>query len=297
MRAIRDSVLDALDRAGGPRGLDLGLRVLLVLFVLSPTVLTEEWFFRFPLRGLAIAALVLPPLHRDPRLWGALAALMLAKTLRNWWTQDNHLFLLTWFSCGAALALFSRDPERETARNARLLLGIAFAFATLWKALASGEFLDGSYFEYTFLTDPRFAHVARVAGASADALQRDLQHVHALASTGGPSAVPLESGSAVGGFARAAAIWTCVIELAIAVTCLAPSASLLSRARHAALWAFAATTYFAVPVEQFGWTLMGLGAVAAAGERGAVRAGYVLAALLVLAYDNLPIATALVALY
>ena len=289
-------LLAVLDRLGGTQGVDFGLRFVLLLFVLSPTVVSDEWFFRFPLRSLAILALVAPPLLRDPRLWSAIAALMLAKSVRNWWTQDNHLFLLTWFCCAVALSLRTREPDRDAAWNARMLLGIAFAFAALWKALVSGEFVDGTYFEYTFLTDARFAHVAAIAGVPADVTRADLRAVATLAEPGGPASVVLRSGGWLGTMARLSALWTCAVELAIAVTCLAPSASPLSRARHSVLWVFALTTYAAVPVEQFGWTLLCLGAVSASTERGAVRAAYLLVALAVLAWDHVPIAGAVSAL-
>ena len=46
---------------------------------------------------------------------------------------------------------------------ARWLLAAVFALATLWK-LSNVAFVDGSFFEFTLLTDSRFAPVATVIG-------------------------------------------------------------------------------------------------------------------------------------
>jgi len=270
---------------------DVSARMVFALFLLSTWVTTDDWTFKLPLRVIAIAALVLPPLHRDPRLWAALAAVMVVKTLRHWFTQDNHIFLLTWFAVGMALSLRSTDPARAACRNARRLIGLSFLFAALWKGPLSGEFMNGSYFTYTFLTDFRFHGTARLfAGVPEEALQDNYAAAYQLGG-GTADAVVLHGLSPrLHVVALVAAWWTFAIESALAIVFLAPETwRRLHRARHALLLLFGATTYLVVDIETYGWSLMALGAAQSEPERPGLRALYLATGLLILAYDYMPL--------
>lgn len=271
--------------------LDVSARMVFALFLLSTWVTTDLWYWKLPLRVLALVALVLPPLHRDARLWAAFAALLLTRTWVQWFTQDNHLFLLGWFALGTALALRAPDPLRAARECARLLIGLTFLFAALWKGALSPEFLDGGYFTCTFLTDPRFHGAARVLGGVPD---QALARSYGLASElfqPGTAAVALEGLSPrLLLVSRCAAWWTLAIEAGLALCFLAPAAwERTGRARHVLLWTFGLTTYLVIDIKTFGWTLMAVGAAQAEPERPHVRALYFAVGLAILALDYVPV--------
>ena len=151
------------------------------MLAVSDWVLGEQWMYKAPLRVLAIAALVAPGLHRSRLVWTALAAVMAAKTLDNWWLQDNHVFLLTYWIVGLAGALHLPAPVPPLRTCARLLIGWSFLFAALWKVALSPDFLSGAYFRYTFLTDVRFFDAAALlGGVDPEVLRQNLAAVDRL---------------------------------------------------------------------------------------------------------------------
>lgn len=261
------------------------------LFVLSTWVTTEQALFLIPLRAIALAALILPPLHRDPRLWTAFVLLLCAKTVENWFTQDNHIFLLTWFSVGMALSLRSTDPIRAVRLNGRRLIGLAFFFAALWKGPLSGEFMNGTYFTFTFLTDPRFHGAARVLGSvPEETLRSNYAAVLQLANASVETVTLAGVSPRLQFVATAAAWWTFAIESSLAITFLAPESwGRLHRSRHAVLLLFGATTYLAIDIETFGWSLMAMGAAQSEPERPGLRALYLATGVLILVYDYVPV--------
>ena len=136
--------------------MDLALRLSLLLFVISSWIVGYDWQWRYPLRALALTGLIIPGLYKNRGLWLLIAFTMFTKSIYNWWTQDNHIFLLTWWSLGVAIALHTAAPERAMATCGRLLVGLSFFFAVVWKVLLSPDFIDGSYFQFAFFTDRRF---------------------------------------------------------------------------------------------------------------------------------------------
>jgi hypothetical protein len=288
---LRDSLRALARRFEACDPIDVGARTLFALFLLSTWVTTDLWYFKFPLRALSIAALVLPPLHRDPRLWATFAVLLCAKTARNWFTQDNHLFLVTWFSVGMVLALRSSDPLRAARENARRLIGLSFLFAALWKGPLSGEFLNGSYFSFTFLTDPRFHGAARlVGGIPEEALAWNYGTVARLAQAGVESVTLAGLAPRLLLASRLVAWWTFAIESALALAFLAPERwKRLHASRHILLLVFGVTTYLVVDIKTFGWSLMAIGAAQSEPERPGIRALYFAVGLLILAYDCFPV--------
>jgi hypothetical protein len=287
---VLDSLRAAARRFENCDAIDVGARMVFALFLVSTWVTTEVWYFKLPLRALALAALVLPPIHRDPRLWTMFAALLFCKSIRNWMTQDNHIFLLTWFSIGMSIALRARDPERTVCDLGRRLIGLTFFFAALWKGPLSGEFMDGTFYAHAFLTDDRFRGSAQLfAGVPFDTLMLNASEVTRLEA--GADAVVLQGVTTrLMVVARIAAWWTFLLEAALAVTCFVPEAwSRVRASRHGLLLLFGLTTYLVVDIETFGWTLMAIGAAQTAREEHVLRALYFITCVVILAYDYVPI--------
>ena len=266
-------------------------RLALMVMLLSSWVTTDDWAFKVPLRVLAIAGLLVPPWHMSRALWAGVATLMVARTLDNWWVQDNHIFLFTWWTIAMWAALSVRDSPDVLARSSRLLLGLCFFFATLWKGFLSPDFMSGDYFHYTFLTDVRFEEAARLLGGlDRAAFEHNRKAIGTLADgTATVDTLKLHGTAQLALLTQAVTWWTAFIEGALAVTFLAPVASRLGRARHATLFAFAWTTYMVARVETFGWTLLVIGLAQCEPDRRLTKVLYVASVLLVMIYDYVPI--------
>jgi hypothetical protein len=289
---VRTSVLGRTCRAIAEADtLDLVTRLTLVFLLLADWIVGGDWRLKLPLRAIAIVGLVAPPLHRNRTLWLLLASLMASRTVLNWWTQDNHVFLLTYWCLAVYLSLTTDEPAETLAVNGRALIGLSFAFAALWKVVLSRDFLDGTYFHYTFLADPRFQDFGAVFGGMSSASYDEI--ARALAQLGDPTAsvevVQLPSTSMLVALAKLSAWWTAAIESALAAAFLLPSRFGVARYRHALLLLFACTTYLVATVATFGWVLMTIGVGQCEPELRRTRVLYVATCLLVLAYGYLPL--------
>ena len=271
---------------------DVATRLTLVLLVLFDWVVGTDWWLKLPIRVLAVSGLLVPGWHRQRTLWALIAAVMSLKTLGQWWTQDNHLFVLTWWCIALALCLRLPDPQQALARNGRMLVGLAFGLATLWKGFLSPDFMSGNYFHYTFLTDPRFLDFTSLLSGIGDAVHQ--HNREATIALGDPAkdvfVAQLETSRAIATSARLVTWWTVLIEGAIALTFLWPYGRGPSRYRHWTLLVFSASTYMVASVATFAWTLLILGLAQCEPRLRRTRVLYVAILLLVLLYDyaNLP---------
>lgn len=243
----RTAVLDAVDRRLQTSGLVTGATLVLVLLAT-----TDAWYVAAPVSVLAAAALVFPELRDRPLLWWALLGCLGAGVHQVWTQADNHQYLIIYWVLAVALAAGSIDPSRARAVAARWLLAAVFTLATLWK-LSNLAFVDGSFFEFTLLTDPRFAPVATAIGG-ADAHDLEINRTVFDAMEGARSGASFEL---LGLTPRVAVVadvltsWTLAIEAAVALAFLSPGASWLGRHRDHLLITFTVTTYLAAPVLGF----------------------------------------------
>lgn len=259
----------------------LALRVTLLLLLLRP--LGSGWL-RPSILVLAVVGLVLPRVLHHPALWLALAGLAGWRVVAGWPLADNHAYLLVYWCLAIALVRLAPDPRQALAWNGRALVGLAFAFATLWKLL-SPDYLDGRFFRVTLVEDQRLERFATaLGGIDRDALleRREFvaQHVDGPGLAGeAPSEPP-----GLRTLALAATWGTLALEAAVAVAFLAP----LGRGvwlRHALLLFFCITTYAIAPVASFGWLLLAMGVAQCEPGARHLRLAYVAVfALLVLYY-------------
>ena len=145
----------------GSLAIDLALRLTLLDLLLRPV---GNWLLRPFILGIAAIAILRPGWLRNPTVWLALATLTAARFMLDWPLADNHAYLLAYWCLAAGLALWTPDPDKALAFNGRILVGLVFLFACLWKFAGSDNYVDGTFFQVTFLTDPRFEGFAQVAG-------------------------------------------------------------------------------------------------------------------------------------
>ena len=145
---------------------DLTLRFTLLALLLRPV---GDWTVRPFVLLLACLGLVSPRALRSPYTWGLLTLLTGWRVVADWPLSDNHAYLLCYWCLALACSLLATDVRSSMALNGRLLIGLTFLLATLWKALLAPDYLDGTFFRVTMLTDPRFEDVSLQLGGLTDA--------------------------------------------------------------------------------------------------------------------------------
>lgn len=254
-----------------PRAL-LILRLTALLLLLHGAT---RWTLDVPLR-IACGAMLLSPVLLTTRLvWLGVTGVLIAGNLLDWAYIDNHKYLLVYWCAACTLAVSSSDPDSVLSWNGRILLGLVFSLAVLWKLLA-GEYLNGEFLHFTFLLDGRLETPVRMLGdldPSALSLNRLLKA--ALSSVPHPEGfVVLASNSRVSSVALLASFWTLLIETTLAVVFLAPGLSRRSRLVHPLLMAFVATTYFLLPVTGFAFALVVLALSCCPTDNRRIRIAY-----------------------
>jgi hypothetical protein len=248
------------------------------------------WFVRPAILAAAALVLISPRALRTSAVWAGVAILVAVRIADDWPLADNHIYLLAYWALAIALALRARDVSHALSTASRWLLGLAFAFAVLWKVFLSQDYLDGRFFRVTLLTDPRFAEVAMlIGGLSADELMANRRALDPL-----PDGAALATPSAVIEPPRLRALaivstWGIVLlEVLVAITMLGPPPVIPAGLRHILLLSFCAITYAFAPVAGFGWLVLVMGA-AGTGEADVwVRRVYAGAFLVVLFYSEIP---------
>ena len=211
-----------------------------------------------PMQVVALAGLVFRPMRLKPALWFLLTALFLIASAGLWWWElENHSLLIMYWCLAFGLSLLATDRRQSLARSARIITGLVFLLALVWK-LTSQEFVDGGFFEFVLLTDNRFSTVAEgIGGLSVGASDANAA---AMANWWSPNylanSVHLESAPGIEPLAQAMTAWTLLIEGFIALTFLLPRGRRIGRFGESALLVFIATTYGLAPVVGFGWVLL-----------------------------------------
>ncbi|HEU4428767.1 MAG TPA: hypothetical protein VFT98_08435 [Myxococcota bacterium] len=268
-------------RLGALDPVDLALRLTLLDLLLRPI---GSDGVRPAVLLLAGGGLALPPLLRRPELWLALGALAFFRIASAWPLGDNHAYLLAYWCLGVGLALVAREPG-ALAPIARRLIGLAFAFAVLWKVI-SPDYLDGRFFRVVLIVDQRFEQFTRIAGGvdDADLAQRRAYLAQHVDSAHPARGAPPPERERLRRVAQTATFATLAVELAVAAAFLWPLGRRLSRWRDPLLLGFCLATYAIAPVEGFGWLLLAMGLA----QADSLRSTYIAAYAVLLLYRELP---------
>jgi hypothetical protein len=263
--------------------MELVLRVcLLVLLLDAPWF----WFQRVPLQLVCGLGLLWPAFGQGPRCWALLTLLTGWPLFWNWPFSDNHDYLRAFLALSVTLALSGAESERALRSSARLLIAGTFCFATLWKVVLSPDWLDGTFFRVTLLSDPRFHDLAVLAGGvSWGAIDAFDGALTAFLSTGSGWPGAFVEPPGLRPLALAMTAFTAAIEGAIAVAFLWPR---FARWRNALLIGFGATTFAFATVRGFGFLLMALGLAQCEDDERRARIAYVATLFLIEAYRSVP---------
>lgn len=266
--------------------LDIPLRLTLIDLLLRPM---GNFAVRAPILCIAALGLIHPGSLRAPITWLALTILIGLRLIDYWPLSDNHIYLLGYWCLAVFLAITSKDAFRVISISSRLLLGLAFALATIWKVFLSPDYMDGRFFRIALTQDDRFAHAAMLfGGLSKEDLLQNRQYLHPLPA--GAKLLQERQWIEPPAFSRLILFFTWVtvlVEAAVAFFQFIPGARLFT-IRHSLLLGFCLITYAFAPVAGFGWLLLILGMSQCSAEQKNWRRIYAGLFLLVLLYSEVP---------
>lgn len=234
----------------------VGARLTCLTLLFAPI---GDWYLRPLVLVLSAAGLLLDNLWRSRWLWLALALLTGLRAIVDWPLADNHAYLLAYWCTALAVAAWSDDPT-ALARNARLLIGLAFAFAA-WQKWTSPSYLNDVFFLTTFLLDDRFQDfIVLLTNISYEQIDAARDYLEADYRSASPEAgLPFELPWSLLLLTRASTLWNLIDQALVAAAFLAPPASHLGRMRDPLLILFCFVTYAVAPVASFGWLLLAMG--------------------------------------
>lgn len=219
-------------------------------------------------------------IRRAPWIWLATACFFLPSLVLNWHHQEDHTYLAVYWCVALGLAFIGRRPFAVLACNGRVLIGLVFAFAVMWKIITPA-FVDGSLFHYKLLFDYRFRDTITqpVAGLSETETQRNLHSIGGLqAPTQRTTQAPMYYPQSVTWLAYGMTWATIVVELFLAIAFLVRH-RWLRYVRNAALCIFMLATYTMVPVLGFGMLFASLGIAQTRPREKRARLAYLATAL------------------
>lgn len=253
---LRQTVVSA-SQVDGIYGLTLRCSALLLLLHSASTP-----FLTVPVTLACGLMLLFPRLVYSSLPWWLVALALLVGNAVDWYSIDNHKYLITYWALAIAISLHFPEARRRRylATTARIAIGLVFLFAVLWK-LWAGEYLDGSFLYVTFLVDSRLEVPASlVSRVPIQDLMIAREAIATLGSRGISGAeVPLVEAFRLYKLTLVMSWLTVVGEACIAVLFLS-GARRLYHARHYLLMTFILMTYFLLPVIGFAiaLTVMGL---------------------------------------
>ncbi len=268
------------------QGFWIALRLTLLDLLLVPI---GDWNVRAAVLLLAGAGLIHGGILRSPWTWFAIALASGWRVFADWPLADNHAYLLAYWCLGVALALGGSMPGLDLARTARLLIGLSFSFAVLWKGLLSVDYVDESFFRSLLLTDYRFEEPAiAFGGMTPSSLEEGWSLIEENRHAEDKPAPATVETPALRSLARFATWSTLLMEAAVALSFLLPRRSVWGRLRDPALLVFCATTYAIAPVPGFGWLLLAMGLAQCPEDARRTRWLYLACFALVLLHDQVP---------
>ncbi len=156
------TIRKGLQKSFGQNGFELALRLTLLDLLLRPI---GYWEIRPFVLSLTVLAFLFSNQVRNPVIRLALTLLAGIRVILDWPLSDNHAYLLCYWCLAISLSLISKNGENCLKLNGRILIGLAFAFAVLWKLALSPDYVDGRFFKITMLTDHRFESFTQLIGA------------------------------------------------------------------------------------------------------------------------------------
>jgi hypothetical protein len=209
-----------------------------------------------PMAVPSLVALILcvarPDLGTRAGVWWVLAACWAVALVVAPERMEDHVPLFTVWLVALALSLRSADEDdflTAAGLQARLLIGVTFTAAVLWK-LWFGTYLSGVTLWMFMVADDRFKPLAAVVGLSQEEVASARTDLSGLLD-GTVSNVTVQASGWTEWVIVLVAIMTLLIEAVIALSHLATDATSVARLRLPSIVVFGLVTYGTVPVVPF----------------------------------------------
>ena len=249
----------------------------------------DHWLAKIGTDALFVAALVFPKAIRNQLFWLALAGISTIVLLADWYSADNHKYLLVywlWAMWVAHLQPSQSEAESVLRWNARFFIIFIFLTAAAQK-FCSPTYMSGAMFELNLLLDERFKAFAHLIGInrsiSDEAARLSLLFRSPLSQFEGDTLI-LNSTDWTQRVARLITLYDLSIQIAIGLLFI-PRRYYTDLAGHVLLLFFIFTAYIPAPVFGFGWTLAILGFITAFNRIQALVYWYFAAFFAVLLYQ------------
>ncbi|MCA9197956.1 MAG: hypothetical protein KDA87_10475 [Planctomycetales bacterium] len=222
-------------------------------------------------------------LRRSHRFWLTLVALWTPFLLFRWYQHEDHIYLAVYWAAAVGLSFWGSNQKTTLLVNARLLIGLTFAFAFFWKVW-SPEFYSNELMHYKLLFDYRFREgiTQPFTGMTAAQAAHNLEAITSLRNLGATKTTAgLQYPEQLGVVAWFMTWWTIIVEGILAVLFLAPWHNAFVRnLRNVGLMFFALSLYLIVPVLGFGNLFMVMGAAQCRPDERKMRGAFVVASML-----------------
>lgn len=236
---------------------DLTLKLTILLYLLNNS---NYWYVKIPVTIVCLLALLFSRYLYTKPLWLGLALVMTVGNIPHYFEIDNHKFLFIYWCLAIFICLYSDNFEYYLRQNAKWLIGLVFFFACLWKSM-SNDYLDGSFFVYSLLTDDRFIQFLLALNVIPKEVvefnQSSLRYL--VNDSPPPHQANLQFTYGIKQLAYFFTYWGLLLEGLIAVAFLLPLKTLFGRYRDYTLALFLVSTYLIAPVWGFGCILSIMG--------------------------------------
>lgn len=207
--------------------------------------------------ALAFSAVLLPFIRRSGPFWIVVFIFrFLSQVPHHWTVLDNHQHLLNWWCLGLGLVLMTVEKEESLRILSRLMIGLCFLFAAIWK-IRSPDFLTGDFLSWRFTTDARLREFAEsFLGLPVGTGLKNSEVFTSLWSRPPGSSQLLVTGEGVRWVARAVSWYTVLIEGFVAILYLAPQRLRITQWAPWVLLVFIVTVYPVTPIIGFASSLV-----------------------------------------
>ena len=257
------SKMQNTDAVSSPENvLTITLQMLLIIFLMF---MNDNGYLSIFMPVIVVPGLFFKEIRENKYYWLLISFISctfyLILDLVGYVPNHKHIFAYTILAVTLSMFLKSKTFPLDFLNNqARYIIGLCFLFATMGKFFAP-EFLNGSFFDFTNTSDPRFFGFTSLFGdVDLSLLKANENNLKELINSSNPNhSIIINGADEISSFGMIISYWTIFIEGMIAISFCLPKRFLLSKYRNVFLVTFVLTTYPIATVTGFAIILTCLG--------------------------------------